>query len=105
MFGEPVNNCHMRVPVSSNPKYCSVSRFSKTDSRSRRRTNTWLGVAARSVNETIGTTPPEEPRAYFFHARGDFPSKVFNRGVPQFANPGKERKAGPASRNRPEKTN
>src|SRR5713226_992204 len=61
MFGAAVTSCHIRVPVSSNPKYSSVSRFSRTDSRSTKRTRTWAGVAARSVNETIGSAPPGEP--------------------------------------------
>src|SRR6267143_2361742 len=86
MFGEAVTSCHIRVPVSSNPKYCSVSRFNKTDSRSRKRTRTWAGVAARSVNETIGTAPPGEPPALNSPAHGRAaPRKVFYRGLPQFA--------------------
>src|SRR5260370_10296390 len=84
MLGEPINNCHMRVPVSSNPKYCSVSRFSKTDSRSRTRTRTWAGVAARSANETIGTTPPSEPGAQFDCAREEILSIAFYRGLRGF---------------------
>src|SRR5258708_16699478 len=71
MLGEPTNHCHMRVPVSSNTKDCQVSRFRKTDSRSRTRTRTWAGVAARSANETIGTTPPREPGAQFDRAGGN----------------------------------
>src|SRR5712692_6219880 len=86
MFGEPVTSCHIRVPVSSNPKYCSVSRFSKTASRSRKRTRTWVGVAARSVNETIGTAPPGEAPAVNSTARGRIaPGRVFYRGLPRFA--------------------
>src|SRR5260370_37133781 len=75
MFGEPVTSCNIRVPVSSNPKYCSVSRFSKTDSRSRKRTKTWAGVAARSVNETIGTVLQGNPGTHVHRAREDAPAK------------------------------
>src|SRR2546426_528566 len=57
MFGETVTSCHIRVPVSSKPKYCSVSRFNKTDSRSRKRTRTCPGAVARSVNDTVSTAP------------------------------------------------
>src|SRR5262245_21698297 len=57
MLGEVVSNCHIRVPVSSRPKYCSVSRFSRTDSWSRGRTSTCWGTEARSLNGGIGTTP------------------------------------------------
>src|SRR5260370_22484179 len=92
MLGDPVNNCHMRVPVSSNPKYCSVSRFSRTDSRSRTRTRTWAGVAARSANETIGTAPPgETPSPQFHRAREDRSLRVFYRGLRWFANPGQKK--------------
>src|SRR5260370_31151731 len=62
MFGAAVTSCHIRAPVSSNPKYSSVSMFSRTASRSTKRTRTWLGAAARSVNETIGTAPQGETR-------------------------------------------
>src|SRR5882672_4340649 len=89
MFGEPVTSCHMRVPVSSSPKYCSVSRFSKTDSRSKRRTRTWVGVAALSVNETIGTAPPGNFPALHSTARVDYPSTVFYRGLFEFATYGR----------------
>src|SRR4030088_2867856 len=86
MFGEAVTTCHIRVPVSSNPKYCSVSRFSRTDSRSRKRIRTWAGVAARSVNETISAAPSGEPPAFSFTARGRIaPCKAFYRGLLPFA--------------------
>src|ERR1700687_5996571 len=82
MFGEAVTSCHIRVPVSSKPKYCSVSRFSKTDSRSRKRTRTWAGVAARSVNETIGTAPSGgTPGPQFHRAREGCPSQSILPGI------------------------
>src|SRR5258708_5192816 len=81
MFGEPVTSCHIRMPVSSNPKYCSVSRFSKTDSRSKMRTRTWVGVAARSANETIGTAPRGNPGSQFHRARQACPSQSILPGI------------------------
>src|SRR5882762_10360697 len=88
MFGEAVTSCHIRVPVSSNPKYCSVSRYSKTDSRSRKRTRTRVGVAARPVNETIGTAPRGEPPALNSTARtGGWPSQGLKKGRPRLAEP------------------
>src|SRR5258708_5399005 len=95
MFGEPVTSCNIRVPVSSNPKYCSVSRFSKTDSRSRKRTKTWAGVAARSVNETIGTVLQGNPGTHVHRAREDAPRKAFYRGLARFAT---RLKSGPAEK-------
>src|SRR5436190_8034956 len=81
MFGEPVTSCHIRVPVSSKPKYCSVSRFSKTDSRSKMRTRTWVGVAARFANETIGTAPRGNPGFQFHRAREACPSQGILPGI------------------------
>src|SRR6266849_9799956 len=80
MFGEAVTSCHIRVPVSSNPKYCSVSRFSKTDSRSRMRTRTWAGAAARSVEETIGAAPPGDSRPSIPLRAGGLPLAKYSTG-------------------------
>src|SRR5260370_1707686 len=74
MFGEAVTSCHIRVPISSKPKYCSVSRFSNTASRSRKRTRACAGATARPANENIGTAPPREPRPS---------NSVCARGLPQ----------------------
>src|SRR5271165_5329811 len=84
MFGAAVTNCHMRVPVSSNPKYRSVSRFNSTDSLSRKRTSTCGKTSARSANDTIGPAPqlsvvgPLLFLCFFFNLRGSILPGIHN---------------------------
>src|SRR5690348_17202807 len=94
MFGEAVTSCHMRVPVSSRPKYCSVSRFSKTASWSRSRTSTCVGAAARSLNVTIRTTPLQTLAARFAARPQFLVRRVFYRGLPRFATDSRNRNRG-----------
>src|SRR5271169_4072536 len=57
MLGEFVTSSHMRVPVASNPKYFSVSRFKSTLSPSRCLTSTCGGTTTRSESVTISSAP------------------------------------------------
>src|SRR5260370_22128308 len=79
MSCEAVTSCHIRVAVSSRPKYRSVSRFSKTDSRSRIRTKTCAGTAPGSLNVSICTAPLEVPGLQVHDARGSFVQIAFYR--------------------------
>src|SRR5436305_12551408 len=81
MFDPHHTSCHIRVPVSSKPKYCSVSRFSKTDSRFKIRTRTGVGVAARSANETVGTAPRGNPGSQIHGAREACPAESILPGI------------------------
>src|SRR5579859_2296055 len=55
-LGADVTTCHIRVPVSSRPKYRSVSRLSSTDSRSINRTSTCCGTTTRSASVNIAAS-------------------------------------------------
>src|SRR6266850_467584 len=85
MLGESMASCHIRVPVSSKPKYRSVSRFSSTDSRSKNRTNTCAGTAVRSAKDSISTAP----RGIHGHILAvrwrNTPAALFYRGSLHFA--------------------
>src|SRR5882672_5262029 len=85
MLGESMASCHIRVPVSSKPKYRSVSRFSSTDSRSKNRTNTCAGAAARSRKDSI-TTAPRGIHGHVLAVRWrNTPAALFYRGFLHFA--------------------
>src|SRR6266850_1694421 len=85
MLGESMASCHILVPVSSKPKYRSVSRFSSTDSRSKNRTNTCAGAAARSRKDSI-TTAPRGIHGHVLAVRWrNTPAALFYRGFLHFA--------------------